>query len=143
MSKTLSAGSSYAGTSPIPDDPPYLRPSITLSTGETFCADVIIGADGSQSVVRPVVEQSSTISLSDEYGASGLLPELVAYTGSIPMEAMMSDEITREVVAMRSPYWVGDGVWVVSEPNEIVVVLVTFAHIHTRARLSHGMPSDF
>lgn len=76
-----------------------------LSTGETFHADVIIGADGNQSIVRPVVDGIPPI--------SPPMP-LVVYTGTITMEVMLANDLTKDIVDMRSPYWTGDKVLVVS-----------------------------
>lgn len=81
------------------------RPSVTLDTGETFQADVIIGADGRHSIVRPVVEDIPPMSPRTP---------LVVYTGTIPMEVMLANHLTRDVVAMRAPYWTGDNVLVAS-----------------------------
>lgn len=89
----------------MPLCPEIGRPSVTLDTEDTFHADVIIGADGKSSIVRPVVEDVPPISPPTP---------LVAYTGTIPMEHMLDNALTRDVVAMSSPYWTGEKVLVVS-----------------------------
>ena len=52
----VSAGAQVEfGVSVTKVSPGSPEPSVTLSTGETIHADVVIGADGRSSIVRPVV----------------------------------------------------------------------------------------
>lgn len=99
--RTSAASSSIS----VPLSPEIGRPSVTVHNGETFHADVIIGADGNGSIVRPFVEDVPPVSPPTP---------LVVYTGTIPMEVMLKDALTKDVVAMRAPYWTGDKVLVVS-----------------------------
>lgn len=62
-----------------PGDP---KPSVTLSTGKVLTADIVIGADGPRSIVRPVV-----LDRNDDAEPSGI----TVFGGTIPAEEMLKD----------------------------------------------------
>ncbi|EIN05952.1 FAD/NAD(P)-binding domain-containing protein [Punctularia strigosozonata HHB-11173 SS5] len=77
------------------------QPSVELESGEAVSADIIIGADGYRSIVRPVVlgeeDQGEDVGMS-------------VYTATIPMSAMMEDPDLRHFAeAPEWPMWMGDG----------------------------------
>ena len=78
-----------------------LRPAVRLKTGEILHADVIIGADGPRSIVRPVV--------SDEDEEEQAIPVgLSLYTGTIPMAKVRKYAQLKQLVDVGWPVWLGD-----------------------------------
>ncbi|KAL0581032.1 hypothetical protein V5O48_001026 [Marasmius crinis-equi] len=76
-------------------------PSVTLESGATFSADLIIGADGIHSVVRGSVLGEKDLPLSVPLGD-------VAFRALIPTEGMAKDPELRELVANpRLTTWMG------------------------------------
>ena len=63
----------------VPGDP---NPTGKLSTGETLTADIVIGADGPRSIVRPVV-----LDQEDDVKPSGL----TVFGATLPAAEMMKD----------------------------------------------------
>ena len=73
------------------------KPSVTLSTGEVLTADIIIGADGPRSLVRPVV-----LDRDDDAKPSGFS----VFGTTIPAEEMMKDpELAKLVQANEVRHW--------------------------------------
>jgi salicylate hydroxylase len=79
-----------------------LRPTVRLKTGEILHADVIIGADGRRSIVRPVV-----IDEDEEPEAMSL--GLSMYTGCVPMAEVRKYAPLRQLVDVGWQVWIGDG----------------------------------
>lgn len=90
------------------------KPSILLSTGEIYQADIIIGADGHRSIVRQAIE--GVLRLPNRTGK-------IIYTGLIPFEAMQSNEHLREVLEIRHPLWLGSGYYAMCETLNFSPVL--------------------
>lgn len=79
-----------------------LRPAVRLKTGEILHADVIIGADGARSIVRPVV--------SDDDEEQEVTPiGLSLYTGSVPMTKIRKYAPLKQLADVGWPIWLGDG----------------------------------
>ncbi|EKM50084.1 uncharacterized protein PHACADRAFT_46976, partial [Phanerochaete carnosa HHB-10118-sp] len=79
-----------------PGDP---RPTVTLSTGKVLEADIVIGADGPRSLVRPVV-----LDRPDDAVPSGL----TVFGTTIPAEKMMQDpKLAKLVQANEWPIMMG------------------------------------
>lgn len=75
------------------------KPTVKLSTGEILTADIIIGADGATSIVRPVV-----VGEEDDPKPSGF----TIFGTTIPAAAMMEDpELARLVQANEWPIMMG------------------------------------
>lgn len=96
------------------------RPSISLASGEVVFADVVIGADGSGSVVRQAVEVTPKA------------PRMagVVYSGSISLQTMQSDEHLKDVLKIRLPIWMGNGYYAHGEIRAVPL-------LHCNPRLSH------
>ena len=78
-----------------------LRPAVRLNTGEILHADVIIGADGPRSVVRPVVSDED-----EEQEATPIGFGL--YSGSVPMTKVRKHAPLKQLLDSGWPIWVGD-----------------------------------
>ncbi|KAL0958731.1 hypothetical protein HGRIS_014061 [Hohenbuehelia grisea] len=77
------------------------RPSVTLETGETHLADVIIGADGHNSVVRSAVVDPETI--------IERLDRHLALIAVVPVEDMRDDEDLRSLTESNMwTLWLGN-----------------------------------
>lgn len=76
----------------------HSKTSIKLASGELHSADIVIGADGHQSIVRRTVEEVP------EAPRTGR----VVYNGVIPHATMMGDERLKEVTRIGFPVWMGD-----------------------------------
>ncbi|KAI0046016.1 FAD/NAD(P)-binding domain-containing protein [Auriscalpium vulgare] len=75
------------------------KPSVTLTDGQVFHADVIVGADGPRSVVRTAVEEEP---IEPQWTGT------TVFTGNLRMEEMMKDDILRkDEIAMGWPFWFG------------------------------------
>lgn len=75
------------------------KPSITLANGEVIHADIIIGADGADSIVRPLV---------DEVLKVGEQSRTSIYHGSIPVATMQADPNMASIIRdLQSPHWLG------------------------------------
>ncbi|EIM83988.1 FAD/NAD-P-binding domain-containing protein [Stereum hirsutum FP-91666 SS1] len=84
------------------------RPSITLANGEVIHADIIIGADGADSIVRPLV---------DEVLKVGEPSRTSIYHGSIPVATMQADPNLASIIRdLQSPHWLGTSSLVLSYP---------------------------
>jgi len=77
-----------------------LRPAVRLNTGEIPHADVIIGADGPRSVVRPVV--------SDDEGQEATPIGFGLYSGSLPMTKIRKHAPLKQLLDVGWPIWAGD-----------------------------------
>jgi salicylate hydroxylase len=76
-------------------------PSVTLVSGETIFADLIIGADGIHSVVRRSIIGESKIPLSTPLGD-------MAFRALIPASTMMDDPELRDLIENpRLTCWMG------------------------------------
>lgn len=77
--------------------------SVTLCSGRVLTADLVIGADGAQSIVRKLV---------DEGAADGLLEAkytgTTIYTGIMDTADIMADPTMADIVPLRHPFWMGD-----------------------------------
>lgn len=79
-----------------------LRPTVRLKTGEILHADVIIGADGQRSIVRPVV--------TDEDEGPKVTPiGITMYTGCVPMTEVRKYPPLKQLTDVGWLSWVGDG----------------------------------
>ncbi|EJD02574.1 FAD/NAD-binding domain-containing protein [Fomitiporia mediterranea MF3/22] len=82
-------------------NPSAPRPSVTLTTGETISADLIVGADGVKSMVREIVlgEPTAATATGD-----------AAYRAIIPTEKMLADPELRPFVENpEMTAWMGPG----------------------------------
>ncbi|RPD64462.1 FAD/NAD(P)-binding domain-containing protein [Lentinus tigrinus ALCF2SS1-7] len=80
------------------DDLP--NPSVTLASGEVLYADILIGADGSKSLVRDIVLEEE-----DAPQSGGL----TVYTGVVKAEDMVGDpELEPLLMADEFPIWMGE-----------------------------------
>lgn len=76
----------------------HSKTSIKLASGEVHSADIVIGADGHQSIVRRTIEEVP------EAPRTGR----VVYNGVIPHATMMADERLKEVTRIGFPVWMGN-----------------------------------
>lgn len=65
------------------------RPSVVLSTGEVLEADLVIGADGSNSIVRNVVYTEENVSRPSEFAL---------YVGEAPIAPMAADSELKPLI---------------------------------------------
>lgn len=98
---------SAAESSPSSSNPEYdpSKPTIVLSTGDSFQADIIIGADGGHSLVRQVIEQVPKLPTTNT----------VVYNATIPIEKMQDDAGLREVTEIGHNIWMGNRCCVMGE----------------------------
>ena len=80
----------------------YHRPSVELCSGEVVHADVIIGADGAQSILRPVVDAQDADADAGERW-KGEYTGTTVYTGVCPAEEATPDE------GCEVDIWMSDG----------------------------------
>lgn len=74
---------------------------MTLADGQVVYADIIIGADGARSIVRPVVVEDDTPEAPSQ---------MTIYTGTIPIATMETDPDMRSIVHdIGHPHWLGNG----------------------------------
>ena len=78
------------------------RPSVELCSGEVVHADVIIGADGAQSILRPVVDAQDADADAGERW-KGEYTGTTVYTGVCPAEEATPDE------GCEVDIWMSDG----------------------------------
>ncbi|TCD67182.1 hypothetical protein EIP91_000408 [Steccherinum ochraceum] len=84
-----------------PPDNTESKPSVTLKDGSKLYADIVIGADGIRSIVRPVVTGSS-----DRPSDTGD----VAFRSLIPTDKMLADpDLAPLVVDQEVNVWLGPG----------------------------------
>ena len=84
-------------SSPGPETPSRERPSVHLSDGLALEADLIIGADGQNSTVRPFVL------------GKALEPKItgtVAFTANIPISKILEDDVISSI-ATAYETWMG------------------------------------
>lgn len=81
------------------------KPSIVLSTGQSFQADIIIGADGGRSLVRQVIEQVPKLPTTNT----------AVYNATIAIEKMQDDEGLKEVTEIGHNIWMGNRCCVMGE----------------------------
>ena len=77
------------------------QPSVTLSSGDVVHADLIIGADGAQSLVRAVVDEQHP----------GSYTGTTMYTGAVHTAGAAADRYLKEIVEIGHPIWMGEGVF--------------------------------
>lgn len=74
---------------------------MTLADGQVVYADIIIGADGARSIVRPVVVEDDPPEAPSQ---------MTIYTGTIPIATMETDPDMRSIVHdIGHPHWLGNG----------------------------------
>jgi salicylate hydroxylase len=78
-----------------------LRPTVRLRNGEILHADVIIGADGRQSIVRRVVTDE------DEEPETTSYDGISHYIGSVPMTEIRKYAPLKQLVDAGWPIWFG------------------------------------
>ena len=130
----ISFGAVVESVAPAPEAPPEndtstsiagpssctLRPSVRLKTGEILHADVVIGADGQWSIVRPVVtEEEEPPVLSTGIGI---------YTGSVSMSEIRKYAPLRKI-AEGWVAWVGEGRAVLGASNFVPIRMRFFSSI--------------
>ena len=109
------------GVSPAPDidsspstpsisrqSQPHPQPSITLSDGREILADLVIGADGPQSLIRLLVDEDAGDVQETETGTT-------LYTGVLDGKTMMGNEHLKKLINAHFPVWMGDGSMAVGE----------------------------
>lgn len=77
------------------------QPSVTLASGDVVHADLIIGADGAQSLLRSVVDEQ----------CPGAYTGTTMYTGVVNAARAAADQHLREIVEIGHPIWMGEGVF--------------------------------
>ncbi|KIW00546.1 uncharacterized protein PV09_07901 [Verruconis gallopava] len=101
LEAAISAGASVQFDAPV-QSVNLEAPSITLANGSTISADIIVGADGTNSVVRKAIFPGSERRVTNDY----------AFQASIPRDAMLADEDTREIYHMLAARpWLGPSSW--------------------------------
>ena len=116
-----------------PSSPNAPRPSITLASGETLSADILIGADGARSRVRDVV-----LGREDAPRAGGL----TLYTGIVEGERMLRDpELRPFLLSDEWPMLMGEGRSVSghSVVRFLSLAFSSFCLSRTRAVRLHGI----
>ncbi|KIJ20852.1 hypothetical protein PAXINDRAFT_106622 [Paxillus involutus ATCC 200175] len=89
-------------------------PRVELASGDTLYADLIIGADGSHSIVHEAVEWEENVGQSDKDSFS-------AYVATIPREQLQKDPelnafTTVELGGPQNPIWMGTSCHAVGFP---------------------------
>lgn len=75
------------------------KPYITLSDGQVIHADIIIGADGADSIVRPIVDPISD---------SEVRSPMTVYDGSVLVTTMKADHDLNSIIQdLKMPHWLG------------------------------------
>ncbi|THH15393.1 hypothetical protein EW146_g5075 [Bondarzewia mesenterica] len=77
---------------------PNAGPSVRLSTGETLHADLIIGADGSNSILRPIVDRRT----------SQIYTGTTMYTGIVDAESVENNPRMKDIVELGYRIWMGE-----------------------------------
>lgn len=75
------------------------KPTVTLTTGEVYQGDLVVGADGHRGMVRDVIEE---IPRAPPGGK-------VIYNGILPVETLQSNELLRDILEIQIPIWMGSG----------------------------------
>ncbi|KAI0066850.1 FAD/NAD(P)-binding domain-containing protein [Artomyces pyxidatus] len=81
--------------------------TVTLASGETLSADLVVGADGPHSLARAAVEPQP---------AEERLSGLSVFSGTVPMREMRAHPALRSVLDAGWPVWCGDQRAVVGYP---------------------------
>jgi salicylate hydroxylase len=87
------------GSTVVECDPDAVSPSVTLESGETIGADLIVGADGIKSYIQQVVlEEPNKLELTGD----------AVYRMTVPTSLMMQDPELREFVERpQMTAWIG------------------------------------
>ena len=100
---TIRLGSTVVGCDPDP-----VSPSVTLESGEVIRADLIVGADGVNSCIQPVVTGKPN---------PGVPTGDAVYRVTIPASFLTQDPELREFIEHpQMTIWTGPGKWVVGYP---------------------------
>ena len=96
------------GATVVGCDPDPVSPSVTLESGEVIQADLIVGADGVNSCIQPVVTGKPN---------SGVPTGDAAYRATIPVSLLTQDPELREFIEQpQMTVWTGPGRWAVGYP---------------------------
>ncbi|EIM88749.1 FAD/NAD-P-binding domain-containing protein [Stereum hirsutum FP-91666 SS1] len=82
------------------------KPTVTLTTGEVYQGDLVVGADGQRGMVRDVIEE---IPRAPPGGK-------VIYNGILPVETLQSNELLRDILEIQIPIWMGSGYYGIAFP---------------------------
>ncbi|ETW84914.1 hypothetical protein HETIRDRAFT_312653, partial [Heterobasidion irregulare TC 32-1] len=104
------------------------QPSVTLASGDVVHADLLIGADGAQSLLRSVVDEQ----------CPGAYTGTTMYTGVVNAARAAADQYLREIIEIGHPIWMGEGVVPAKRPEGEHAF-----HIECREDTDLGGPADW
>ncbi|KAF9045794.1 FAD/NAD-P-binding domain-containing protein [Hymenopellis radicata] len=107
----ITFGATVTSVAPNDND----RPVLTFADGSTFTADVVVGADGSKSMMREIVNADSF----GEPKSGNSESDMTVYTIVVPSEKLMEDpDLRKRVDSPQGQFtlWMSDRKWLLGYP---------------------------